>query len=76
VERHDYAPFGEEVLGVGCDQAVGRRSGVALRYCGVWASEVRLQFKGKERIGDGVDYFGQGTTPVLQADSLRLTRQC
>ena len=61
VERHDYAPFGEEIAAQGCGQPVGsagRSSRCDIPGYGA-ASEVPLLFTGKERDGNtGLDYFG------------------
>jgi RHS repeat-associated protein len=61
VERHDYAPFGEEIAAQGCGQpagSAGRSPRCDIAGYGA-ASEVPLLFTGKERDGNtGLDYFG------------------
>jgi len=61
VERHDYAPFGEEIPAQGCGLPVGspgRSPRCDIAGYGA-ASEVHLLFTGKERDGNtGLDYFG------------------
>jgi RHS repeat-associated protein len=61
LERHDYAPFGEEISAQGCNQTAA--SGERSPRCDIagygTASEVPLLFTGKERDGNtGLDYFG------------------
>lgn len=61
MERHDYAPFGEEILPQGCELpagAAGRSARCDIAGYGA-AGGVPLQFTGKERDGNtGLDYFG------------------
>jgi RHS repeat-associated protein len=61
VERHDYAPFGDEVAAQGCAQPIG--STLRSPRCDIAgygaASGDELKFTGKERDGEtGLDYFG------------------
>jgi RHS repeat-associated protein len=59
-ERHDFAPFGEEVAALGCGEAAGSvlrspRCDIA----GYGIGGVRIKFTGKERDAEtGLDYFG------------------
>jgi hypothetical protein len=77
VERHDYAPFGEEIPAQGCGLAVvsaGRSPRCDIAGCGA-ASEVPLLFTGKERDGNtGLDYFGARYYGSSMGASLRPIR--
>jgi RHS repeat-associated protein len=61
VERHDYAPFGDEVAAQGCAQPIG--STLRSPRCDIAgygaASGDELKFTGKERDAEtGLDFFG------------------
>ena len=60
VKRHDYAPFGEEVIGLGLRST-------ALGYSG--GDGIRQQFTQKERdVETGLDYFGARYFSVFKVD--------
>lgn len=72
LERHDYAPFGEEIGPAGCDQtsrpfARSPRCNVS----GYSGGDVRVRFSGKERDAEtGLDYFG---APYMSSAQGRFT---